>query len=522
MWLIGSLVHWLICFGSLPSKQCFGKRAYSCYNQNGSCLDKKVVVETLRAITKILLPSQRTRLLHRLRLVNFLHEHIERKLVLVSASAGYGKTSLLIDFAHETALPVCWYTLDASDADPKIFLQSLIASLRHTFPAFGSRTATLLENVSLAREVEVIVGALVTEIYETIPGYFVLILDDYHTVEESEVVNRILDTFLRVLPENAHILLASRTLPSRLTLTRLTARQEIAGLGVNDLRFTAEEIRALIQQNYQTALSETQATELAETSEGWITGIILTTHSLWRGLFQDLVRVPGPHSHVFHYLASEVFAQQSAELQQFLLGTAILDELVPEMCDALLGAQDSAERLTLIEQKNLFVVRLEQEETWYRYHHLFQDFLQSRLRAADAERWRTLNRRAAELYAARGAPERAIKHYLNAQLFDDAARAIESIAKETFDAGHLTTLARWIDALPAEMLDAHPDLLLRRAMVFSDTGGPTRALEIFACASAIFEKQGDANGIGKTLVNQAVALRNLGATRTQLIPVRER
>jgi len=467
-------------------------------------------LETPRAITKILLPSKRTNLLHRPRLVNFLHEQIDRKLLLVSASAGYGKTSLLIDFAHETRLPVCWYSLDASDADPKTFLQSIAASLRHTFPDFGTRTLGLLDNISLAREVEVIVGALVTEIYENIPGYFVLVLDDYHAVEESEVVNRIFDTFLRLLPENAHLILASRTLPSKLRLTRLTAQQEIAGLGVNDLRFTAEEIRAFVKQNYQTDLSDAQTEELAETSEGWITGILLTTHTLWRGLFQDLVRLQGPHSHVFNYLASEVFAQQSPALQQFLLATSILDDLAPEVCDAFLETHNSSEMLRLIEQKNLFIVRLEQEDAWYRYHHLFQEFLQSRLREAGPERWRDLNRRAAKLYAARRVPDRAIAHYLKAQLFDDAARAIESIARETFDAGHLTTLARWIDALPSEVLDVHPNLIVTRAIVFGDLGDQTRALECYSRAVTLFEKLNDTNGVGKALAHEAVSLRFLG------------
>jgi len=455
-------------------------------------------------------PSKRTNLLHRPRLVDFLHEHIDRKLLLVSASAGYGKTSLLIDFAHETRLPVCWYSLDASDADPKVFLQSIIASLRLAFPHVGSRTLGLLETASLSREVEVIVGALVTEIYEQIPGYFVLVLDDYHTVEDAELVNRILDSFLCLLPENAHVILASRTLPSKLTLTRLTARQEVAGLGVSDLRFSAEEIRAVIKQNYQTELPDTQAEQLAESSEGWITGILLTTHSLWRGLFQDYIRLQGSDSHVFNYLASEVFAQQSPELQRFLLATCILDDLAPEICAALTQTRLSVEMLSLIEQKNLFVVRLEQAGTWYRYHHLFQEFLQSRLRADEPERWRDLNRRAAEFYSGRALPDRAIAHYLRAELFDDAARAIEEIAQTTFDTGHLTTLARWIDALPQERLEAHPNLLLSRAIIFSDTGNQDRAMGLYPRALTLFKEQGTTDGVGKTLACQAVTLRFLG------------
>jgi two-component SAPR family response regulator/uncharacterized protein HemY len=237
---------------------------------------------------------------------------------------------------------------------------------------------------------------------------------------------------------------------------------------------------------------------------------LLTTHTLWRGLFQDLVRLQGSHSHIFNYLATEVFAQQSPELRRFLLDTCILDDLAPELCDTLLQTSNAAEMLFLIEQKNLFVVRLEQADAWYRYHHLFQEFLQSRLREAEPERWHDLNRHAAELYVARAMPDRAIAHYLKVELFDAAARAIESIAQTTFDAGHLTTLARWIDALPPHFLDVHPDLIVMRAIIFSDTGIQNRALEFYSRALTVFERAGATDGIGKTLVNQAVALRFLG------------
>lgn len=470
-------------------------------------------VDTLHAVTKIVLPSRRQSILHRPRLVNFLHEHIERKLLLVSASAGYGKTSLLIDFAYDTTLPVCWYSLDASDSDPKIFLDYIIASLRRRFPDFGARTRALLATASAARDLDVIVGTLVTEIFEQIPSYFVLILDDFHTVEESDAINRVLDTLLRLLPENAHIILASRTLPSRLTLTRLTARQEIAGLGVNDLRFSADEIRALVQQNYHIELSESQAAELAQHSEGWITGILLTTHTLWKGLLQDLVRLHGPQGSVFRYLANEVFALQPPDLQRFLLDTSLLDQLEPRTCDAILGISNSAEMLNSIEQKNLFVTRLEEGEAWYRYHHLFQDFLQTRLTETDPARWRNLNQRAAKLFESQESWGQAISHYSKAELFDDTARTIEHIARETFDAGHWTTLTKWIDTLPSETLDAHPDLLIWRAKVADETGELKQSKVLYQRALAIFEHHKDKRNIGRTLINQAVSFRMQGLYR---------
>ena len=467
-------------------------------------------MDSPRAITKILLPRKRANLLHRRRLVDFLHEHIERKLLLVSASAGYGKTSLLIDFAHDTTLPVCWYSLDASDSDPKTFIEYLLASLRRQFPNFGSRTLNLLADPAILRDVEVVVGTLVTEIHETIPNYFVIILDDYQAVEESDEINHIVDTLLRLLPETAHLILSSRTLPSKLTLTRLTARQEIAGLGVSDLRFTADEIRALIHQNYQLEFSEQDAAQLAEHSEGWIAGILLSTQTLWQGLFQDLVRVQGTHSHIFNYLASEVLSLQTPELQTFLLNTAVLDQLDPSTCNRLLGITNAAGILRIIEQKNLFVVRLDETPASYRYHHLFQDFLRNHLTESDITQWLELNRRAATLFEEASDWPQTISHYLKAQAYDEAARVIEHVAKETFDAGRWATLAKWIDALPGALLNVHPDLLVYRARVYDELGDRVHAIEIYARALAIYEQRGDGIGAARALVRQASCWRVQG------------
>jgi len=462
------------------------------------------------AVTKIVLPSRRGALLSRSRLVDFLHQNIERKLILVSASAGYGKSSLLIDFAHDTLLPVCWYSLDANDNDPKVFLEYVIASLQQKFPEFGSRTLHVLAESGLDRDLDMIVGALVTEIHEEISGYFVLVLDDYQLVEESEGVNRILDSLLRLLPENAHIILSGRILPTHLTLTRLAARQEIAGLGMNDLKFSPGEIRALVKQNYDADLSEQDAEELADKAEGWITGILLTTQSLWKGLLQDLVRVPGSQGQLFNYLASEVLTQQSEELQNFLLGSSVLSQLNAENCNQLLGIQDAGLFLTQLEQRNLFITRISEDESWYRYHHLFQEFLETRLREGDQARWQALHRQAAELFIAQHEWDQAISHCLKIELFDKVAQVVEQIAKETFDAGHWATLAKWIDALPEQVFGKNPELINWRGRIFRETGETDQALRLYKHALDHYEKLGDQDGIGKTLVMQAICLRFQG------------
>jgi ATP/maltotriose-dependent transcriptional regulator MalT len=177
-------------------------------------------------VTKLIVPPRKSAVLSRPRLLHFLHEYLDRKLILVSAGAGYGKTTLLVDFAHDTEIPVCWFSVDESDGDPQVFVEYLLRSIRQQFPRFGSRTGALLRNAPSAGMFAQIVGTLVTEIHDDIPSYFALVLDDYHLVDSSAAVNRIVDNLLTYLPDNAHMILASRTIPDRLTLTRLTARMQ--------------------------------------------------------------------------------------------------------------------------------------------------------------------------------------------------------------------------------------------------------------------------------------------------------
>lgn len=461
-------------------------------------------------ITKILLPQKRDDLLRRQRLVDFIHEHIDRKLILISASAGYGKTALLIDYAHDTDLPVCWYSLDKADQDPRIFMEYLVASIRQRFPHFGQRTQALLQTgEGLTQEMETIVGVLVNEIYEAIPQYFVVVLDDYHFVDDSEAVNTLLDTLLHYLPENCHILLSSRTLP-RITLTRLVAQQQVVGLGVSDLRFTAQEIQELMRQNYNLDLPDKQAEELALQSEGWIAGLLLTTHTLWRGLFKDIIRRQRPEGGVFDYLVTEVFAQQPERVQRFLLDSSILKQMNPALCNELLGIEDSRDTLELLERKNLFIMKLESEGEWYRYHHLFRDFLIDKLRRDERYRHAELHRRAARLFERQGAHQEGIDHYLEAEAYEEAVQAIEAVAEETFNAGLWRTLANWIDALPEVLLVARPSLITLRARIYTQVGELDKALELFDRAHREFARQGDRAGGADTLVWKSIALRIKG------------
>jgi len=461
-------------------------------------------------ITKMLLPSRRPSLLSRPRLVDFIHSHIDLKLVLISAGAGYGKTSLLTEFVHDTDLPVCWLSLDEGDRDLRVFLDYLLGAIRCRFPDFGRQTGELLRNAGALPDLRAIVGALATDIYADIASYFVLVLDDYHLMDESLEVNQFLDLLLRHLPANCHLILSSRTLPTKLTMTRLVARQEIAGLGVSDLRFTAEEIQALMRQNYEMELPDDQAAAIAERSEGWITGILLTTHDLWKGLFRNILRVQGDESQVFDYLASEVFALQPPARQRFLLATAVLDRMNPSLCNALLGISDAGEILTELEQNNLFTFRLEGEGSWFRYHHLFRGFLLSRGREQDAERYLALHGQAGQLFAERGLWPEAIAQYLQGGFWEGAAAAMEQVAPQALESGQWTTLAQWVDALPPATRGRHPWLLHHRAKLHMEAGQSAQSRELFEQAKAAFERDGDRVGVASALVEEGILLQHSG------------
>jgi len=462
-------------------------------------------------ITRVLHPKRRADVLRRPRLLDFLHEHIDRKLILVSAAAGYGKTSLLVDFAHDTDLPICWYTLSETDRDLRIFVEYLIASVRQQFPGFGQRTEAYLASISGANiDPGSTASILVNDLYHDIPDYFVLVLDDYHRGED-ESINFFLDTLLQNLPDNCHIILASRTIP-RFTpkgMALMAARREIEGLGTNDLRFDPAEISSLLAQNYNQHIPVDQAETLAREAEGWITGILLTTHSMWKGLFASLIEARGTGSKIYDYLANEVYNIQTPDVQDFLRRTAILDEMTPSLCNRLLSRRDGRAMLALLEERNLFVSHVERDgDPSYRYHNLFQQFLKAKTdEAGDGQE---LHARAAALLEADGDWPEAIAHYQAAQRHREAARVIGMAAPALFERNHWQTLASWVDALPADVQMEYPRLLCYRATIHTQMGRIDQALAVFDQAYGGFKQRHDAVGMAEVMINRAMPLRVSG------------
>jgi LuxR family maltose regulon positive regulatory protein len=462
-------------------------------------------------ITKIRVPRPRADLLSRRRLIDFVHAHLDRRLILISAPAGYGKTSLLASFADDTDLPVCWYTLDPFDNDLRTFLEHLIAAIAHRFPAFGERSRTFLKNVTdPASNLYPFVATLVQEIYDVIPEYFVLVLDDHHTVEEQEQISEFLDLFVTYVDENCHLILASRTLPALPNLSLLVARRQAAGLSVDELRFTPEEIQSLAEQNYGLKLSLDQANVLAKQTGGWITGLLLTAVPRWEQARREVSIQGRVNVDLYDYLSKQVLDQQPGPLRSFLLDSSVLDELSQALCSEVLGIDRPAEFMEQLRTRNLFVVEFEGDDGRLRYHDLFREFLRTTLQRLDERRFRQLTRGAAKAYAEHGEWERAVSRYLALQEYESVTRIVEQIATDLFEAGRWDTLAGWIDALPEENRLTHPRLLLHRGKIYAERGQHALATELCTRAECVFAMAGDRAMAAYALAMKGYVLRFQG------------
>ena len=462
-------------------------------------------------VTKIRVPRRRRDLLPRRRLIDFIHDHLDRRLILISAPAGFGKTSLLTDFASDTDLPVCWYTLDPFDRDLHLFLEHLISAIAYRFPDFGQRSRAFLRQTSdPGANLYPLVATLVQEIYDTIPEYFFIVLDDHHTVEDQEQINEFLDLFVTYVDENCHLIIASRTLPALPNLSLLVARRHAAGLSIDELRFTPSEIQALAKQNYSLELSPEQATTLAERTGGWITGLLLTTVHRWVRASGEITVRGRINVDVYDYLSRQVLDRQPAPLRDFLLASSVLDDLSPQLCADVLQIDRPAALMDQVRIRNLFAIEFEGDDYRLRYHDLFRDFLRDTLRHQSPARFRELTLRAATTYTRRGEWERAVSRYMLLEEHEQAASLIERLATHMHETGRWDTLAGWIDNLPQAIRLQHPQLLVQRGKIYGDRGEHALALALYDRAEEAFAAAGDQAGAAHSMAMKGYALRFQG------------
>ncbi len=276
--------------------------------------------------TKITPPQRRAELISRPRLIETLHTLLNKKLVLVSAPAGYGKTSLLIDFVSSSEIPVCWLSLDILDQEPQRFLTYLIACLRERFPGFGAESLTLLNSMSsIEKENERLAIILTNEIFQNIREHFAIVLDDYQFIDPIPSLRFFMNRFIQLAGEHCHIILASRILPALPDLHLLVAHNQVSGLGLEDLAFLPDEIQSLFSQNARQSISREEAEALAEETDGWITSIALTGLALSKGGFQQKTPAARTGIELYDYFAREVLDRQTPSMRKFLLVTALFE-----------------------------------------------------------------------------------------------------------------------------------------------------------------------------------------------------
>lgn len=409
------------------------------------------------------MPKRGAEVIPRRRLLDVLHSNIGIRSQTLTAPAGYGKTTLLVDFAGELEIPVCWYSLDSSDQDPRLLMEGILSSIRFHFAEFGQLTQSRLHaSKDLTKEAPHLIGVLTGEMCASIPDYFILILEDYHTVERSEQAGIFLNLLLERSPDNCHILISSRTPIELPALSKLHMQKLAVNLSVTQLAFTAFEVRDLVATNYGLSLTDDEADSLVARTEGWIVGILLSAYSLRAGKSQKATMVIS-HKDVFRYLASEVYDRQTPEMQSFLLASSALDEIEPDFCDRLLGLSHSRQLLHDIERKNLFIQCIDYEKAWYRYHQLFLEFLQRKLLEENTEEYISLHTRAGLLFEEERRWHEAVTHFLKAHRYSDAVRIIKSVGSDLQRAGKWATVSRWIEALPEALRSSDNDLVLLQA-----------------------------------------------------------
>ncbi|HEY74195.1 MAG TPA: helix-turn-helix transcriptional regulator, partial [Thermoflexia bacterium] len=426
--------------------------------------------------TKLYIPPVRPELVSRQRLIEQLNAGLHRKLTLISAPAGFGKTTLLSEWGAGCGRPVAWLSLDEGDNDSAQFWAYLIAALQTIHEGIGEATLAALQSPQ-PPSVEPLLTDLINEI-AGLADSFTLALDDFHVITDQQVNDGI--TFLLDnLPPQIHLVLSSRADPPW-PLARLRARREMTELRTSDLRFTSQEAAAFLNEAMRLDLSPEDVAALEDRTEGWIAGLQMAALSM-RGQTAErvadfIVAFSGSHRFILDYLVEEILDRQSSDTQEFLLKTCILERMTAPLCDAITDSSDSQAILTQLEQANLFLVPLDDERRWYRYHHLFADLLRYHLHQAQPDLAPTLHHRASAWYEQNRLVTEAVSHAFAAGDMEQVARLIEGNALSMMGHGKLTTIVKWLDALPDEMVRSRPWLSIARAWTLL-YGGQLAAVE---------------------------------------------
>jgi LuxR family transcriptional regulator, maltose regulon positive regulatory protein len=418
--------------------------------------------------TKLQIPPQPHHVVHRAHLVDTLERGIPHyKLILISTPAGYGKTTLLAQWAYTSRFPVAWLSIGEEDNDIERFFRYLVTAWETIQPGVKETPLGLMLG-AMSPDIDMVLSSFIN-VANAAPEHLVFILDDYHLIED-EAIHQALTFLLDHMPSTLHFVLAGRAEPP-LPLARYRARHELLELHAEDLRFLQDETAQFLNEMRGLDLTENEIRPLLTQLEGWAVGLELVSLSLRRQPeAAENLMVTGKHRFIADYLNADVLARLSHDMLRFLLQTSILDRLCGSLCDDVTGTDGGQEMLELLERENLFLVALDDSRQWFRYHSLFADFLQGELGRRYPNDIADLHRRAAQWYLAHELPEPALHHAVAGSHADIALQIFDEYFNMKLNTGELTVIKRWLESLPDEWHTTHPIIGIAQAGLFAFSG----------------------------------------------------
>jgi len=461
---------------------------------------------------KFYIPALRPSHIVRPRLREFLNHELtqedvfNRKLTLICAPAGYGKTSLAIDWINTLELPVAWLSLDEKDNDPIRFLTYLVNTFRQIFPEVGGPSLGMLQAPQPPTPEELLVP-LFNEI-AAISMPIIFVMDDYHVIHTASI-HQFLNFLVDYQPQQMHTTIISREDPP-LPIHRLRARGQMVEVRQDAIRFTLEETGNFLTTIMGNALSPENIRNVEHRTEGWVTGMQLLALSLQKHPdANEFIRsFTGSNRFVLDYLFEEIFNRQNQDIQEFLLKTAVLENMSAGLCEAVTGHADSGEILAMLDQSNLFLHHLDQTQTWFRYHRLFLDLLKHRLRLDDTIHLDSLHRKASQWYQDNGFLEEAVNHSLAGSDWATALDLIYQASAQLLKAGAVTTMLGWYKHIPVDSILSNPEHCMTYAWPLMLSGQTQAAEKFLATAEDLVPKNSEF--MGEVAAAQAFLARTIG------------
>ena len=438
-------------------------------------------------LTKLYRPKTKPYLVYRQNLSDTLDKAKSKKLVLISAPAGYGKTTLVSQWIEKNNHTCTWYSIDKSDNELTQFLGYLIAGVQTIKKDFGQSAINILNSPNQVH-FESVVSLLINNLLKFQDDIFI-ILDDFHLISHKEIFDAV-NFLLAHMPPNIHLIILTRSDPP-LSTSRLRSQNELLEIRISDLSFSVNEIATFFNKKLKLGLNESDIYSLKSKTEGWIAGLQLAALSMQElsdktGFIEALA---GSNRYIMDYLIEEVLRKQSDELQEFLLKTSLLQQISAPLCNSILNRNDSQLILEQLERDNMFVIPLDEERKWYRYHHLFADLLKQRLIHKDETEAKNLHKKASFWFEEKGFYDIAIEHALKTKDYKRSLQIIGKTVEGLWEQGKHAAILNYGETLPEEVIKENPEFCLFFSWVLITTGKTNKAASLLLSAEKIVKNQ---------------------------------